>query len=319
MPPKNLVMPRTPRVPTELTARPFGLATAREAGLTKAQLLGSSWRRIGPETYTHRDLDVDQVTRLKAAMCRLPDTAVFSGPSAAFLHGLDPQCNVIEATLPSPGRIAHRAGIIVRRCQLESDDVVMRRGLRVTSAVRTVVDLACRLPIVEAVVVLDAALHRRLVRIDQLAGQEGRRGVRNLRRAIELAEPATESPMETRLRLLLVLAGLPRPQVQVSLGDATSFLGRVDLYYPDHRLVIEYDGATHRDRLACDNRRQNRLLDAGYRILRFSASDVLDSPQDVIALVRSAISATDPARLPKRRPRPARSGLRRGRVAPRAA
>ncbi|TMC39968.1 MAG: DUF559 domain-containing protein [Chloroflexi bacterium] len=108
-----------------------------------------------------------------------------------------------------------------------------------------------------------------------------------LRRAVELAEPATESPMETRLRMRLVLAGLPRPQVQASLGEP--FPARVDLYDPEHRLAIEYDGATHRDSLASDNRRQNRLLDAGYRVLRFTASDVLGSPASVIGLVGRAL------------------------------
>src|SRR5438067_13649072 len=64
--------------------------------------------------------------------------------------------------------------------------------------------------------------------------------------------------METRLRMLLVLAGLPRPAAQVSLQDARGrFLGRPDLYCPGARLGIEYDGATHRESLAADNRRQN--------------------------------------------------------------
>jgi very-short-patch-repair endonuclease len=96
--------------------------------------------------------------------------------------------------------------------------------------------------------------------------------------------------METRLRLLLVLAGLPHPRGQVSLRDDCGlFLARPDLYYPDARLVIEYDGATHRESLAADNRRQNRLMDAGYRILRFSAGDVLDAPATVVSMVRRAL------------------------------
>jgi very-short-patch-repair endonuclease len=97
--------------------------------------------------------------------------------------------------------------------------------------------------------------------------------------------------METRLRLLLVLAGLPHPRSQVSLRDDFGlFLARPDLYYPDARLAIEYDGATHRDCLAADNRRQNRLVDAGYRLLRFTAADVLSAPDSTVALVRRALS-----------------------------
>jgi len=93
--------------------------------------------------------------------------------------------------------------------------------------------------------------------------------------------------MESRLRMILVLAGLPRPRVQVSLGDP--FIARADLFYPDQKLVIEYDGATHRDSLVADNRRQNRLVDAGYRVLRFSAADVLASPASVVDLVRRSL------------------------------
>lgn len=89
--------------------------------------------------------------------------------------------------------------------------------------------------------------------------------------------------------MLLVLGGLPRPKAQIPLHDEHGwFLGRADLYYPERRLVIEYDGAAHRDSLATDNRRQNRLVDAGYRVLRFTAWDVLGSPDSVLDLVRRA-------------------------------
>lgn len=94
--------------------------------------------------------------------------------------------------------------------------------------------------------------------------------------------------METRLRWSLLQAGLPKPDVQTKLHDANgTFIGRADLYYPSARLVIEYDGANHRDRIADDNRRQNMLLNAGYRLLRFTAAD---QPDVVIALVRKALA-----------------------------
>ena len=92
--------------------------------------------------------------------------------------------------------------------------------------------------------------------------------------------------------MLLVMARLPRPQAQVSLYDeAGYFLGRPDFYYPLHRLALEYDGAYHRENLTGDNRRQNRLVDAGYRLLRFTAADVLSVPDSIVALVRRALSA----------------------------
>jgi len=94
------------------------------------------------------------------------------------------------------------------------------------------------------------------------------------------------------LRMLLVLSGLPRPQAQVKLHDDKGlFLGRPDLYYPTHRLALEYDGATHRTSLVEDNRRQNRLVNAGIRLLRFTAGDVLHNPESVVTQVRGYLSS----------------------------
>ena len=96
--------------------------------------------------------------------------------------------------------------------------------------------------------------------------------------------------METRLRMLLVLAGLPRPEAQVSLHDHQGrFLGRPDLYYRAQSLGIEYDGQTHRNSLAEDNRRQNRLLNSGIRLLRFTAADVLHAPDSIVTVVRGML------------------------------
>src|SRR6266581_1046570 len=256
----------TPRIPPELTKGPFTVEDA-------------------------------PVTRLIAAKLRLPDVAVFTGPTAAWLHGLDiPPCSPIEAAVPRTNSTSRLVGVVVRRCSISATETSIRRGLRVTSAVWTIADLACRLPLTDAVALLDTALHGRLVYSgglrDWACTHAGYRGVRRLKRALGLADPAAESVMETRLRLLLVLAGLPHPRGQVSLRDDFGvFLGRPDLYYPDARLAIEYDGATHRESLAADNRRQNRLIDGGYRLLRFTAGDVLDAPAAVVSLVRRALQA----------------------------
>src|SRR5438105_2781835 len=100
-------------------------------------------------------------------------------------------------------------------------------------------------------VLVDMALHLGIVQPRQLtcaSSVPGGKGMVNFRAAVELSEPASESPMESRLRMLLVLAGLPRPQAQVTLKDAEGrFLGRPDLYYPDQRVGLEYDGRIHRD------------------------------------------------------------------------
>lgn len=92
--------------------------------------------------------------------------------------------------------------------------------------------------------------------------------------------------------MLLALRGLPRPAAQVTLCSARGdFLGRPDLYYPEARLGLEYDGGTHRESLSEDNRRQNRLLAAGIRLLRYTASDIYNSPDRVAAEVRDLLKA----------------------------
>ena len=87
------------------------------------------------------------------------------------------------------------------------------------------------------------------------------------------------------------MAGLPRPEAQVTLHDERGrFLGRPDLYYPAQRLCLEYDGGTHRDSLVEDNHRQNRLVNAGFRLLRFTAADFQRSPGAIVVLVAAALA-----------------------------
>ena len=290
-------MGRRATVPAALMRGPVTLADARHHGLDRWHLQGDGWRRVGPGTYlSARVADTPQM-RLEAASRRLPSQAAFSGLTAAWLHGLDvAPCDPIEITVPLRSGVSTRAGMAVRRCAMERDDVVKARGLRATSALRTLRDLSIRLPLIEAVVIADMALHARLVSARELAASVeasgGLQGVRTLRQVLAHAEPASESPMETRLRMVLVLAGLPRPEAQVSIRDRFHrFVGRPDLYYRDQHLGLEYDGGVHRETLAEDNRRQNRLLEAGVRLLRFTGGDIYNSPELVVSVVRSALAA----------------------------
>lgn len=225
-------------------------------------------------------------------MGRLPPAAVFSGRTAAWLHGLDVEPGErIEVTIPKSLGVTTRSGMIVRRSALAAGDVVKRRGFPVTSPLRMLLDVSGRLSVTEAVVIADMALHAKLIHPEALRrsiqGYEGVWGVKRLRRVALHVEPASESPMETRLRMLLILARLPKPHAQAPIHDRSGrFLGRPDLYYPDVRLAIEYDGRTHRSTLVEDNRRQNRLVHAGIRLLRFTSGDIYNSPGSVVALVR---------------------------------
>ena len=290
-------MRRSARLPAELKAGPFTLADALRAGLERWHLESSAWRRLGPSVYAWAGLPDTPQLMLEAARLRLPPMAVFSGLTAAWLHGLDVvPCEPIEVTIPKGTGVSARSGLMVRRGAVPASEVVNLRGMRATSILRTLSDVCVRLSITEAVVIADMALHAGLTRLPDLkslcSSRAQRVGVATLRRVADLADPAAESPMETRLRMVLVLGGLPRPQAQVPLHDSRGrFLGRPDLYYSEHRLGLEYDGGIHRASLAEDNRRQNRLLGAGIRLLRFTAGDVLHNPDSITTQVRTILSS----------------------------
>jgi very-short-patch-repair endonuclease len=295
-------VPLKPVVPVALQTRLFTFAEAGALGLTRSQLRGASYRRLGSGLYRWAGLQESPDLLLSAFARRLPAGAAFSGRTAAWLHGLDVEpCEPIEITIPEAIGSRWRAGATVRRAALARQEIVRRRGLPTTSALRTVVDLGGRDPLTDGVIAADLFLHARLVTIAGLrsfvAAHPRAKGIARLRSVLGLAEPKAESPMETRLRMLLVLGRLPRPEVQVSIHDDQGrFLGRPDLLYRREHLVIEYDGANHRDRLVDDNRRQNRLIGAGFRLLRFTAADVFGTPDSVVIQVRDGLAARHPVR-----------------------
>lgn len=268
-------------VPKELRHGPFVVADARRIGLKWDVLQSKDWRRLSRGQYSWSGLRHDVDLRLRAVEHRMPPTFAFSGPTSGWLHEQDMQpCEPIEVTVDRDIPVHARAGVRVRRSSLPEQDVVVVRGFRTTSPLRTVRDLGSRGDLVESVVAVDMVLHSELIDLPSLRRyvelNPGTKGIKRLRRAVDLAEPASESPMETRLRLVLIKARLPRPAVQVDLHDGSGrFLCRADLYYPDVRLVIEFDGQNHRERLTQDMRRQNGLINAGFHVLRFTTADLL--------------------------------------------
>jgi hypothetical protein len=135
----------------------------------------------------------------------------------------------------------------VVRSSLAAQDITTFAGVRVTTPDRTAFDMARRLPLIEAVVAIDAMLGRQLVTPGRLRAfaetRPGWPGTAQLRSVLDLAEPSTESPMESGLRLVHVHGGLPRPVAQYEVGDRDGvFVARLDLAYPARKVGIEYEG-----------------------------------------------------------------------------
>jgi hypothetical protein len=282
-------VPPTAHIPSVLKAGPFTLREARAAGLSPTALRGRSWIRLNYGLYCWSGLIQDPWKTLAALQRISPAEAIYAGSTTAWALGIhvDP-FDPIEVVVPSRSGVRSRPGLIVRRSDVGAHDVVTVRGIRVTSALRALCDLCPRLKGVEALALIDAALRLKLT--DRMALVQAQSVC--VRLLGPLAEPA-ESPMETRLRWMLVKAGLPRPEVQRPLYDSQGrFVGRADLYYDRASLVVEFDGGNHRDRLTEDNRRQNMLINAGYTVLRFTASDIFNRPNTVVAQVSAAVGAS---------------------------
>lgn len=281
---------RTPRIPLGLKNRPFSLSEARAAGLSLSMLRGKSWQRVGARLYRWVGLGDDTWALIDAVRRTLPASAIFVGRTAAWMHRLDVQpANPVQVAV---AELESRAGLEVRHSDVSGETMEIR-GFRATNLNRTLLDLCAWLPAVEALVILDMAFLGGLTEPQALRRYADsvacRAGAARLRSLAMIAAPA-QSPMETRLRWLLIKGGLPMPEVQTDLyADDCEFVGCADLYYPAARLVIEFDGGNHRERMVSDDRRQNKILNAGYRILRFTTADVRGRPSTILAQVKAAL------------------------------
>ena len=134
----------------------------------------------------------------------------------------------------------------LRGIPLESDDVELIGGIAVTSLARTVVDLACVLPMDQAVAVGDAALRLGLepsALMSVLERSRGRHGIGAARRAVPFLDARAETPGESRSRVVLHQHDIPTPELQYEVFDANGVLiARTDFAWPELRTVGEFDG-----------------------------------------------------------------------------
>jgi very-short-patch-repair endonuclease len=182
------------------------------------------------------------------------------------------------------------------RSPLPTEDLASWAGIRLTTPARTAFDLARRGPVVEGVAAVDALLAARQVSRRSFGSivdaRERWPGLRRARRVLDLGDAGAASPMESRLRLVLVLGGLPRSVTQFTVRTSDGvFVARLDLAYPAKRLGVEYEGDQHRGQGAFqqDLRRQNALGACGWTVLRFGPLDIYRDPGGIVAKVRAAL------------------------------
>jgi hypothetical protein len=219
---------------------------------------------------------------------RLRDGQFFSHLTAAALYGIPLPRGLAERSDLDVSARANRprtTGVAGHRAP--TTPVILVAGLPATHPAWLLAELAVVLPLDDLIVAGDALVRRKhpLTTLDEIgrAVEESHgRGVRNARNALAAIRPGTDSPMETRLRLLIVRSGLPEPVIgHVIYSRHGDYIGRPDLAYPDQRIAIEYEGDHHRTDqrvFADDIERREQMQEADWYVIRVVSSHIYRWP-----------------------------------------
>jgi very-short-patch-repair endonuclease len=232
-----------------------------------------------------------------AALASADGRAVVSHQSAAYLHDIDlvgrPE-PLVHMTRP-PGAGKHGpAGTRQHSAALPAEHVTVDMGMLVTTAARTVVDLARALPFRAGVVAADSALHQRMATkeglLAVLASCAHWPGVSTAADVVAFADRRSESPLESIARVVFRDCGLPPPQLQalISTADDTA---RVDFLWDKYRTIVEVDGAVkYADpmRARVQLQRDSWLRSLGYEVVHFTWEEITTMPQLVATRIREA-------------------------------
>jgi hypothetical protein len=174
------------------------------------------------DVYVNPDAELTSHLRAHAGWLWSRRRGIVAGLSASALHG----AKWVDVAAPLEIICANRnpqPGIRVHGDAIGVDEVAVINGVPATTPARTALDLGCWYPRSKAVAAIDAlarAADLKMRDVDLLARRyPGRRGIRQARAALGLVEAGAQSPQETWLRLVLVDAGLPRPQTQIAVRD----------------------------------------------------------------------------------------------------
>ncbi|MGI8723070.1 MAG: type IV toxin-antitoxin system AbiEi family antitoxin domain-containing protein [Geodermatophilaceae bacterium] len=247
-----------------------------------------AWQRVRRGFYAGATTGAGEVAlvRISAALLATGSRAVASHGSAAELLNLgllreaDPAVAVLTVR---PGTRGHRdlPGIHVHRARLPSWHVTEMDGHPVTTVARTLVDLTRSLSLRDGVVAMDAALYSGRVRRDDLeevlADCRGWPWIRRAAAAVELADPAAESALESLSRLFFRAHDIPAPQSQFTVLSGHRFVARTDFWWEWARVAGEADGMGKYTVLAdlqAEKLRQERLEALGIRVVRWTWDDI---------------------------------------------
>ncbi len=275
---------------------PFIGTDALRARVLTDHELRRSCTRVYRNVYLRRGVELSAQSRAVAAWLWSGKDAVVAGNSAAALLG----ANWVDAGAPAElitGRKRPPPLIITRNETLLAGETVTVNAIPVTSPSRTAFDLGRRPGLQTAVARIDALARATGVRVPDVEAviglHPGARGLKQLRRVLPLVDAGAESPPETRTRLLVIAAGLPRPHTQIEvLNDRGRVLARIDMGWPQVKVGIEYDGSQHwtDSRIRTnDIDRAAELQRRGWILIRVSADLLRYRPEVVISRVCEAL------------------------------
>jgi hypothetical protein len=237
------------------------------------------------------------VRRARAAWLWSHRRGVLSSLSAAAAHGV----KWIDSDAPAElihGNRRPPTGIVVRSDMLGPGEANHVGDMPVTTPARTAFDLGRLLPETKGVQRIDALMNSTGLKVADVElvarGHFGMRGLRRLRRTLELVDGGAESPYESLTRLLLVRSGFPPPETQVEVRDEFGrIFARLDMGWTRWKVAVEYDGKLHwldsRQR-AWDIDRMALLEAAGWVVIRVSAG-MLSREVVIIDRVAAALAA----------------------------
>lgn len=286
--------------------RPFRRGAAIAAGVSPRALRGPGFRTLLRGILVDASVPVTPELRVAAALVPFASTAFASHASAARVHRLPiPTLPDEHVTVLDPDHRRLRAGV---QCHVVERGLVrVVGGIRVSDHAQTFVELAELLTLVDLVVVGDHLVRKGRLTVEQLVSYcagSTLRGARLAREAAAYVRQGVDSPMETRLRMLLVLAGMPEPQVNFIVRDETGHpVRRYDLWYSRSETLVEYDGRQHVERehqWESDIDRREELDDSGRRILVVTAKGVYRSPERTLLRIHRVLRERGEPGLPRR-------------------
>lgn len=281
----------------------FSVATALSLGVSPNRLRGADLDRSvwGVRRSVLHDADV--ISRCVMFASRLREGCVYSHVTAALLWGAPLPWALetreeLDIAVTAGNAAPHARGIRGHHMALDRTDVSRAHDLLVTSPARTWCDLASQLSLGDLVAVGDYLLHwrRPLTTREQLDAalrrMSGRRGVVLAREAIDLLSDRAESRPESKLRVIIIRAGLPMPEVNHSeVMTESGRSRRFDLVFRRWRLVLEYQGDYHRskEQWRKDMTRRSELEADGWYVMEINADDLRD-PAALVARIRAVLA-----------------------------